>query len=419
MAVEYQYKDNIRNLYNDNIKDVFSIDDLDSLKENGYMNVLANQDDYVMIEAGDDFWKIDTKKGEVIQFRDFVSLQNQEGGELVYSRDNPSINKDYGAVLYDTVIESDCKKLPKFTLEDRKDYLKNTTEGLVAYQMKGQFEQDVKKNRQESKEISSNISESVNKPETKFISDSIQIATDIMTIIFTFLKNKVDKNRREKFINGVMDKLDKKEMSPADVKALMKEYPELEQLLFEWQKSRIGMDIETSTTIDNALKNKQNNNTNVDIKEGEPLKLESAKNIITIGEGKKEDQTVETLLKQTDEQMEQMYGSNFQEKVQHLFLKSHSDDSLDYASNLLDEKVLEELKADNPDINKVDCAKAIAYINHLIEDGNNDSKGILMEKMSDNSLGVTNNKVLFNIIDRMIKRGEELVKQQERKQSNF
>ena len=52
-----------RNLYNDNIQDVFSIDDLESLKENGYMNVLAHQDDYVMIEAGKDFWKIDTEKG--------------------------------------------------------------------------------------------------------------------------------------------------------------------------------------------------------------------------------------------------------------------------------------------------------------------------------------------------------------------
>ena len=41
----------MRNLYNDNIKDVFSIEDLETLKENGYMNVLANQDDYIMIEA--------------------------------------------------------------------------------------------------------------------------------------------------------------------------------------------------------------------------------------------------------------------------------------------------------------------------------------------------------------------------------
>jgi len=44
-----------RNLYDDNIQDVFSIDDLQSLKENGYMNVLAHQDDYVMIEAGKAF----------------------------------------------------------------------------------------------------------------------------------------------------------------------------------------------------------------------------------------------------------------------------------------------------------------------------------------------------------------------------
>jgi len=84
----------MRNLYNDNIKDVFSIEDLETLKENGYMNVLANQDDYIMIEAGYDFWKIDIQSGEVTQYRDFVSLQNDIEGELVYSRDYPALNKD-------------------------------------------------------------------------------------------------------------------------------------------------------------------------------------------------------------------------------------------------------------------------------------------------------------------------------------
>ena len=45
----------MRNLYNDGIWDVFSINDLETLKESGTMNVLAKTDAYLMVEAGKDF----------------------------------------------------------------------------------------------------------------------------------------------------------------------------------------------------------------------------------------------------------------------------------------------------------------------------------------------------------------------------
>lgn len=413
-----------RNLYNDNIQDVFSIDDLESLKENGYMNVLAHQDDYVMIEAGKDFWKIDTEKGVVTQYKDYLSLQNNTDGELVYSKEYPALNRDYGAVLYDAVKESDYKNLPKFPLQERKDYFENSTKGLVKNKMKGEFEQALKNNRKEAQEFSSNLTESVNKPETKFIADSIKIATDLMSIFFTFLKNNVDKDRREKFLKDIVEKLDKGELDPIDVKILAREYPELEKILHQWQKGKMGLNLETSTTVDKALESQINQQSNNNITIEEQPKLQPTQTI-SIGEGERKEETLkifnpdntEFLLKQTNEEMEQMYGLDFKEKMQELFRKSGSDDPINYSCNLLDDKILEELRTENPDINKVDCAKAIAYINHLIEDGNNDSEQILMEKMSDNSLGTTNDKTLFNIINSMIKRGEELVNQQQRKQT--
>lgn len=430
----------MRNLYNDNIKDVFSIEDLETLKENGYMNVLANQDDYIMIEAGYDFWKIDIQSGEVTQYRDFVSLQNDIEGELVYSRDYPALNKDYGAVLYDTVISSGCDKLPKFSLQERKDYMEDTVDGLVQHRMKGQFEQSLKVNRKDTKEISSNLTESVNKPETKFMSDSIQIATDIMSIVFTFVKNRVDKNRREKFINDVMDKLDKNEMSPTDVKMLMKEYPELEKLLYQWQKGKMKMNVETSTTIDKALENvqkEQKNNqevkepTTLQIEQGEPKPLQieqggeikeekkEIENTNTTSQKKEIEIHFDEFLEETDEQMSQTYGIDFKKKMQYSFKKSGETDSLEYCFNLLDEKTLDDLKTDYPDINKDDCTQAIAYINHLIDDESTASKKLLMDKLSNDGLtkGYSFSKVVTNIINQMISKVQELAQQHQKNQA--
>ena len=314
------------------------------------------------------------------KYKDYLSLQNNTDGELVYSKEYPALNRDYGAVLYDAVKESDYKNLPKFPLQERKDYFENSTKGLVKNKMKGEFEQA--------------------------------------------LKNNVDKDRREKFLKDIVEKLDKGELDPIDIKILAREYPELEKILHQWQKGKMGLNLETSTTIDKALESQINQQSNNNITTEEQPKLQPTQTI-SIGEGERKEETLkifnpdntEFLLKQTNEEMEQMYGLDFKEKIQELFRKSGSDDPINYSCNLLDDKILEELRTENPDVNKVDCAKAIAYINHLIEDGNNDSEQILMEKMSDNSLGTTNDKTLFNVINRMIKRGEELVNQQQRKQT--
>ena len=58
-------------------------------------------------------------------------------------------------------------------------------------------------------------------------------------------------------------------------------------------------------------------------------------------------------------------------------------------------------------------------MNHLIEDGNNGSEKLLMDKLSDNSLGDVNTpnnmKNFLNIVHKMISRGEELVKTEQRR----
>lgn len=105
--------------------------------------------------------------------------------------------------------------------------------------------------------------------------------------------------------------------------------------------------------------------------------------------------------------------------MQYSFKKSGETDSLEYCFSLLDEKTLDDLKTDYPDINKDDCTKAIAYVNHLIDDENTASKKLLMDKLSSDELtkGYSFSKVVTNIINQMITKVQELSQQHQKNQA--
>ena len=117
--------------------------------------------------------------------------------------------------------------------------------------------------------------------------------------------------------------------------------------------------------------------------------------------------------------MSQTYGIDFKNKMQYSFKKSGETDSLEYCFSLLDEKTLDDLKTDYPDINKDDCTKAIAYVNHLIDDENTASKELLMDKLSSDELtkGYSFSKVVTNIINQMITKVQELSQQHQKNQA--
>ena len=123
-----------RNLYDDNIQDVFSIHDLENIKETGNINILAKTDKYVMFEAGKDFWKLDFDTEELVQYNDFISLKNNVNGNIVYSLSSPSLNKDYGIVLAESILNTNIRKdYPEITLKERQNYLEKTATGAIKY----------------------------------------------------------------------------------------------------------------------------------------------------------------------------------------------------------------------------------------------------------------------------------------------
>ena len=246
----------IRDLYNDDIKDVYSINDLDQLKKEGLMNVLANTDDYIMFEAGKDFWKMDFNTGELTQYNDFVSLRDNIKGTVVYSELDPSKNEDYGAVLYDTVMATNLEDLPKFTLNDRQDYLENTTKGMIRHSVGKEFEQSIEKNKRKSKELTHDALEPLNKPETKMFVDMADVVMETLALFYTIYNAKNKEHKKEELIKEIIKKLDNKEIDVRDVlrnRALNEEIPELKTILQEWAKNVHKMDIKTSTTADDLL----------------------------------------------------------------------------------------------------------------------------------------------------------------------
>lgn len=430
----------MRNLYNDGIWDVYTINDLDTLKENGVMNVLAKSDDYLMFEAGKDFWKIDFQSGELTQYKDFVSLENNIDGKKVYDRLHPEYNLDYGAVLYDTIQETELKDLPNFSLQQRNEYFENTTKGMVKHSMKGEFERAVEKNRDETKKVSNTLFETIDKPETKPLVDGIQVVLETLAIFYTIFQSKYKQHKKEQLIKDILNKLDNNELDIKDVlndRILNEKVPELRYILDEWQKNRKRINIDTSITADEALKRQQN---------GE-YTPEEANNLLALPENKEElkllvahivddpqvnevaeklaktdrfhELRAEQFCKNIDVGLEYEFGTNFKDKIKQAFDKSEETDPINFSYKLFsEEEVIDELKLKHPDMNPKDCGLAVSYLNYVLERGNNVSKNIVTEKFMQNSIKENGNtnfnfNLIFDLIQKVVQRIDEAIKKQQ------
>ncbi len=433
----------MRNLYNDGIWDVFSINDLDSLKESGTMNVLAKTDTYLMVEAGKDFWKIDLLTQEVTQYKDFVSLEKDIDGKKVYSKHFPQDNADYGAVLYDTILSTDIKDLPNFSLAERQDYLEGTTKGVVKYFMKGEFEKSVEKNRQKTKEASNTLLETLNKQETKVLHDAVQVVMETLSIFYSLFSHQYKQHKKAQLIKDILHKLDTNELDIKDVlsdRILNDKVPELRIILDEWQKNIKRMKVETSTTIDEALK-KQTQEAGQELnilalppfREEVKLLVEKCIDDPKLNEvaqkiantDRFQQIRAEQFCKNIDTGMQYEFGDNFKEKIQKAFTQSNEKDPIDFAKRLIsDEKLIEELQLKYPNISSKDSSLAMAYINHIIENGNNASRQIVAEKLTENSISEkgtikVNMNIVFGIIEQIIRTIDSVLDKKQQETINF
>ena len=442
-----------RNLFEDNIQDVFSIQDLDQLKEEGLMNVLAKTDDYLMFEAGKDFWRMDFNTGELVQYNDYVSLRDGINGQVVYSELNPDNNKDYGAVLYDTILATKIEDLPDFTLKEREDYFEDTTKGILKYNVGKEFEKSLEKNKKNSKEIAQKALEPLNKPETKMFVDMVDVVLETLALFYTVYNNKNKQHKKEELIKDILKKLDNRELDIKDVlrnRGLMQEVPELKQILEEWQKNIQKMEVKTSISADglfNDLEGKNKENLNLKklelvfkpSTEGEkgllalpvhtPMNREEVANhlidnpkineiAITLSEMEKFHLfRAEQFCKGMDEKLEEEFGENFAENIKIAFERSGEDDPTNFfAKIMVDEKFIEEIKEEFPNISAKDSGLSLAYMNTIIDGG--DKKQVsekLLEKMGKEGLEKPDMKGVLGMIKKMTEKIQKELSQKQTK----
>lgn len=420
-----------RNLYDDNIQDVFSIHDLENIKETGNINILAKTDKYVMFEAGKDFWKLDFDTEELVQYNDFISLKNNVNGNIVYSLSSPSLNKDYGIVLAESILNTNIRKdYPEITLKERQNYLEKTATGAIKYSLGKEFEKSIEKNKKKAKDLSQQALEPLNKPETKMLIDILDVTLETLTLFFTFFNNKYKQYQKEAIIKDIIEKLDNKELDIRDVlrnEALHREIPELKQVLEEWQKNIHKINIKTSISADDLLKKEE-----LSKKEDHKLlllpeypinkeqlieHLVDNKEVNEIAEKLSNSKTfnilkTEKFCNNIDKHIKEDLGENFKEDLKEYFQNSNENNSLDFLEKfLLNDKFLEELKEENPNISAKEYGLSVAYMNYII-DGSDINKNIVSEKLEENFANQNGKVQNYKNIINMVKKATEKIKKE-------
>lgn len=415
----------VRDLYNDDIRDVYTINDLDQLKNEGLINVLAKEDNYLMFEAGKDFWKLDLDKGELVQYNDFISLENNTNGRIVYGNINPEKNEDYGAVLFDTIIESEALNLPNFSLQKRQDYLENTTKNVVKQNVSKEFERSLEKNKRKSKEVSKDLLEPLNKQETKMLVDMMDVAIESLALFYTIFNAKNKQHKKEALIKDILKKLDNKEINVKDIlrnKSLNQEIPELKEILEEWAKGVQRIDVKTSVTVDDLLdKAPTEKDENIIVGQKKPLLIGEGSStrreeiISDILDNSKVNEVAnklsesktfhllraEEFCEKMDREMEIEYGKNFSDTIKTAFEKSGEKDPTDFFAKILSDQA-EEINLRFPNVSPKESGLSMVYMNSLVEDkGKEHVSEKMLEKMGGDgnfSLGSSNILSLVKII---------------------
>ncbi len=242
-----------RNIYDDNIKDVKTIQDVEGLKINGNFNVLSKNEDTIFFEFGNDFWKLDKKNRKLHQYNDYRSME-MDYGDKVFDELTPTSNKDYGAVLFNSLYNSErLKDLPDFSLTERKEYVVEPGKA-VKNSIRIPAKELLQKNRNVANKFD-DITSNIQSEETKPIMDMIKSTIQLMALNYFFFKKQMENKKKEDFLRKIIDGLDKnlidvnKLMSDRN---LMQQLPELDDVIKRYLQQSLSND-EMASEISKVL----------------------------------------------------------------------------------------------------------------------------------------------------------------------
>ncbi|PWN59968.1 hypothetical protein [Chryseobacterium oncorhynchi] len=205
-----------RDLYDDSVFDVNSIEDILNEKS---MTILANQEDSILFEFGNDFFKYDLQEKTMLQYPDFISLKNN----VNY---NDCSLTDYGFAMADSINNSeDLELLKYFDLKDRENYIKEELHGGI-FTIPAKISDRINKNKNNFKDLPGKTKEldSITSMSNAFV--------DTLALLFCYYKSIKLKMTKEKLVEGVLQKYNQKNLySIIQNKDLLYEVPELKNVV--------------------------------------------------------------------------------------------------------------------------------------------------------------------------------------------
>lgn len=390
---EIEQKPLKRNIYDDNIKDIKNIVDLENLDAFYSINVLENNDNSISFEYGNDFWKYNKQTKDLHQHTDFVSLKEGVGEKVN--------NKDYGQIILEEINSNkQIENLPQFKLEERQEYV--VEQGKVvngAFQITPEI---LNKKRTNVKNNSDRLTKNFETQEMKSQIDLIKSAIDILALSYFIVKDKVDKRKKEKFVRLIVDGLDNNTIDINKVledRDLLNKLPELKDVLKRYEKQKIQ-----STNITKEAS----------------LLLEDDKINEIAQKLAGEDEYVNALFSSIENQFDKSIDQEDIKIFKELYNNSNQENSFEFTKGFiqenLDDFAIKNGNA-NKDISPDELGVAMVFLSNKI-DKNEVDKKLLAEKVGEIKLGeegLSNAKAenIVNIVTKVFTKIKELNKSEE------
>lgn len=218
-----------RDLYNDNIFDVTSVNDIMSETT---MTLLEKQDKHLLFEFCNDFFKYDMEEKKMIQYPDFVSLtKNKNSKDCTFT--------DYGFAIADSISSNEeLEFLKNYDLKSRESYIKKDL-GNGYFTIPMDIINSVNKTKSNLKDLTGKSQElgSVNAMTNALV--------DTLALLFCYYKALKIKNSKSKVIDEVLQKYNQEKLySITKDRNLLQEVPELKDVVQKCNDFLIKVEID-------------------------------------------------------------------------------------------------------------------------------------------------------------------------------
>jgi hypothetical protein len=243
------------NIYNDNVFDIRSAEDLQNFDQ---IFLLANSDENIKFRLGHDFFSLNKKNGQILQYPDYKSLYENINNKLIYENGN-DIDNNFASIIDAAVNNLNLENFKHFDLENKKEFIVDKNEKGIAVHF------DTKK----SKIIESNIKNlyakdsTLNTPELKDVKEVFDAFISLVSLLFILKLNRKNNSSKENddIIKLVIDQLNQGQIDIKDVEKIkeLDAVPGLREALKNYKEYFKEFSANLDLTQDNKIVVNENN----------------------------------------------------------------------------------------------------------------------------------------------------------------